>query len=313
MAKRRFEFVGGGSSKFWEIELDGRSLVTRWGKIGTAGQSQGKRFFDAAMATKEADKLVAEKTKKGYVEGEAKPAPKSLKQELAELDGKLGKRKLPYAELVEKKTKKPIPLWASKGCDGRPYLPKDQKWPGEYLLPVVQIDFADVPKLPGFPTSGLLSLWWTDDHQQTKLFYYPKIIKDESKLWTDFSRISESTLYPYRAPTILTFAKGEGIAPYGDYRFKEIMGEEYCDAFWDSPNQSQLWNYIWKQSGNGNSRIGGYASPQQSDPRENKKNRKYEAQLLQLENDNFTHNFFMTPAALKRRDFSDVLEYNACD
>jgi len=51
----RFEYRGvnydndsGRSSKFWEIEGNGTSLVTvRWGKIGTAGQSQGKTFADA--------------------------------------------------------------------------------------------------------------------------------------------------------------------------------------------------------------------------------------------------------------------------
>jgi len=312
--KRRFEFVGGGSSKFWEIEVDGKSFVVTWGKIGTAGQTQTKSFANPAKAQQEADKLVAQKTKKGYVEGAAKPPTKSLKEELAEINSKLGKKKLPYAELVDKKTKKPIALWASKASDGRPYLPKDQKWPGDEYIPVLQIDFADVPKLPGFPTSGLLTLWWTEDYQRTKIFYYPKIIKDESKLWTDFSKISDGTfLYPYCAPTILSFAKREGIAPYGDYRFKDLMGEEFMDAFWDSPNESKLWQYIWKESGGADSRIGGYASPQQSDPRESKKNRKFEVQLLQLQNDNFTHNFFMTPDALKRRDFSNVLDYNACD
>ncbi|MBA3397521.1 MAG: WGR domain-containing protein [Deltaproteobacteria bacterium] len=65
---RYFEFVEGTSSKFWEIRLDGDSVRTRYGKIGTSGQQTLKDFDSADKATKEYDKLVAEKTKKGYEE-----------------------------------------------------------------------------------------------------------------------------------------------------------------------------------------------------------------------------------------------------
>jgi predicted DNA-binding WGR domain protein len=65
---RYFEFVEGTSSKFWEIQLDGSSFTTRYGKIGTPGQETLKEYDSADKAKKEYDKLVAEKTKKGYVE-----------------------------------------------------------------------------------------------------------------------------------------------------------------------------------------------------------------------------------------------------
>ena len=66
--KRRFEFVGGGSDKFWEIEVGGKEVVVRFGRRGTAGQANTKTFADEAAAKKHADKLVEEKTGKGYVE-----------------------------------------------------------------------------------------------------------------------------------------------------------------------------------------------------------------------------------------------------
>jgi DNA ligase-1 len=66
--KRYFEFVDGGSSKFWEIWMDGCDVTTNWGKIGTAGQTKTKTFADEAKAKKEYDKLLAEKTGKGYSE-----------------------------------------------------------------------------------------------------------------------------------------------------------------------------------------------------------------------------------------------------
>jgi len=65
---RYFEFIEGTSSKFWEIHLDGSSFTTRYGKIGTPGQETLKEYDTADKAKKEYEKLVAEKTKKGYVE-----------------------------------------------------------------------------------------------------------------------------------------------------------------------------------------------------------------------------------------------------
>ena len=65
---RRFEFVGGSSQKFWEISISDNSFTVRFGRIGTAGQSQTKTFADQEKAQREAEKLIAEKVKKGYAE-----------------------------------------------------------------------------------------------------------------------------------------------------------------------------------------------------------------------------------------------------
>jgi predicted DNA-binding WGR domain protein len=65
---RRFEFIAGNSRKFWEVEVSGKDMTTRWGRIGSAGQSKTKTFADAAAARAAADKLIAEKTDEGYVE-----------------------------------------------------------------------------------------------------------------------------------------------------------------------------------------------------------------------------------------------------
>ncbi|AOI73408.1 WGR and DUF4132 domain-containing protein [Burkholderia ubonensis] len=65
---RRFELIEGNSSKFWEVEQDGSGLNIRWGRIGTAGQSQTKSFADDAKARAALDKLVKEKAGKGYAE-----------------------------------------------------------------------------------------------------------------------------------------------------------------------------------------------------------------------------------------------------
>jgi predicted DNA-binding WGR domain protein len=67
-AARRFELVGGSSRKFWEIAVDGSAVTVRFGRVGTAGQTQQKLFADPATAARTAGRLVREKLAKGYVE-----------------------------------------------------------------------------------------------------------------------------------------------------------------------------------------------------------------------------------------------------
>lgn len=43
-SKRRFECVGGGANKFWEIETCGKEVLVRFGRNGTSGQSATKRL-----------------------------------------------------------------------------------------------------------------------------------------------------------------------------------------------------------------------------------------------------------------------------
>jgi DNA ligase 1 len=62
----RYEFVEGSSAKFWEVAVDGTSVTTRWGRIGTAGQSSTKSYATDTAASTAAEKLVGEKTDKGY-------------------------------------------------------------------------------------------------------------------------------------------------------------------------------------------------------------------------------------------------------
>jgi DNA ligase-1 len=65
---RRFEYEDESSSKFWEVAVDGCNLTTTWGKIGTGGQSKTKTFATVEKAVAEMNKLIEEKTGKGYEE-----------------------------------------------------------------------------------------------------------------------------------------------------------------------------------------------------------------------------------------------------
>jgi DNA ligase-1 len=65
---RHFEFIEGNSAKYWEISSQGSEVTVRFGRLGTEGQTQTKAFADEAAATRHDEKLIAEKTGKGYVE-----------------------------------------------------------------------------------------------------------------------------------------------------------------------------------------------------------------------------------------------------
>ena len=66
MSEQHFHFNDGNSNKFWKIRLDGDSFTVHFGRVGTAGQIQTKKFATDAEAEKEHNKLIAEKVKKGY-------------------------------------------------------------------------------------------------------------------------------------------------------------------------------------------------------------------------------------------------------
>ncbi len=65
---RRFELVDGKSSKFWEVDVDDETLVVRYGRIGTNGQSKEKDLGSPEKADAEREKLIRQKLGKGYSE-----------------------------------------------------------------------------------------------------------------------------------------------------------------------------------------------------------------------------------------------------
>lgn len=72
---RTFQFSDAKSHKFWTIDVNGTDFTVTYGKVGTAGQTQTKSFPNADKARAEADKLIREKTGKGYRETTPTDAP----------------------------------------------------------------------------------------------------------------------------------------------------------------------------------------------------------------------------------------------
>jgi len=89
----RYEYSEGSSNKYWEISVEGTSVVTHYGRIGTSGQKTLKELATAEAAKKEAERLTASKLKKGYVAVARKKATK-----------KKAAKKAPGKKAPEKKT-----------------------------------------------------------------------------------------------------------------------------------------------------------------------------------------------------------------
>ncbi|WP_326769143.1 DUF4132 domain-containing protein [Streptomyces sp. NBC_01591] len=65
---RRWEYVEGTASKFWETEAEGTVVTVRYGRCGSDGRTQTKEYASAEAAAAQVVKTIAEKEKKGYRE-----------------------------------------------------------------------------------------------------------------------------------------------------------------------------------------------------------------------------------------------------
>lgn len=66
--KKYLKYIDGNSDKFWQIEVTGLQYTVTYGKNGTSGTSQTKSFATNEECLKSAEKILAEKVKKGYSE-----------------------------------------------------------------------------------------------------------------------------------------------------------------------------------------------------------------------------------------------------
>jgi predicted DNA-binding WGR domain protein len=79
-------FSEGNVDKFWQIERVGCEVRLKWGRTGTAGQSQVKNFGSEAEAEQFLEQMRKAKLKKGYLSldsdepEKANPPPKNTPQ-----------------------------------------------------------------------------------------------------------------------------------------------------------------------------------------------------------------------------------------
>lgn len=64
---RRLEYTSDGSSKFWQVAVEGNEAKVTYGRIGSDGRESVKAFASPAEAKAFAEKKIAEKVRGGYV------------------------------------------------------------------------------------------------------------------------------------------------------------------------------------------------------------------------------------------------------
>lgn len=115
MPKRRFEFDDGKSRKFWEIQLKGTSHIVCYGRLGTDGRTVEKAFDTRDKAKAAHDKLIEQKTGKGYSEIGRSTTKKSIKKKSKVTKKKVTKKTVAKKKGTKKAAKKVAMLRWPKG------------------------------------------------------------------------------------------------------------------------------------------------------------------------------------------------------
>lgn len=221
---------------------------------------------------------------------------------------------------------------SSSKFGGYPYWPSDLEYPkdkeGSPLRLLAQINLLDLPFNTILPKTGLLQFYISDygsfgiddspnlsiDEVIANPSGYSVIYHSEAEgdVLTDISKlypIREKSEFPFDDEYSLMFEKEKMVASPLDYRFEKIIGslEEYHE---------QTVDQFYEIFETGGSRLGGYASFTQEDPRLIKSNEEW-LLLFQLDTyckkgvnimwgDSGIGNFFIRPKDLEKCDFSEV-------
>jgi len=207
---------------------------------------------------------------------------------------------------------------------GTPYLPKNAEYPyhaeKKYPLTLVaQINFAEVPPLPGFPERGILQVFVDgldyglgydfenlSEQAGWRIMYYPELLP-ESELQTDFSayQAADSDCLPFSGEFPLIFQTASEEEEDADFKTLEghkiggspifLQGDPFleCDEDADFDDPATITCSDWRK----------YILLLQLDTDINEKDR-YTGKLMW--GDSGVANFFITPEDLAKRDFSRV-------
>lgn len=252
----------------------------------------------------------------------------SLPSELEVYRPKLLNTAMPFIRVAPQKARATAP-WESK-VGGHPYLPKGTAVPkasdGRELFFLAQLNFAEMPRLAGFPTEGIVEFYINDDdlygmdfddgeNQDTfRVLYFPTVNQDQKLLESlpDYPK-REFDLLPHHPELSypLTFSLAEEVAPATDFRFWQHFSPDFFQQFGE--REWGVLDEFGKAVRPQGHKIGGYAYFTQDDPRRPEDPMWL---LFQLDSDELMDlmwgdtgvgHFFIREQDLIARDFSRVL------
>ncbi|OLY95011.1 hypothetical protein BUE76_21505 [Cnuella takakiae] len=216
---------------------------------------------------------------------------------------------------------------------GYPYWPAGKPYPadseGRYLYLLAQLNFAQIPKLEGYPDKGLLQFYIGADDLYGMNFDAPTRQEDFRVVYfedfdaapiADFSFLDVQELesgMPLKGSMQLAFAPGKDYFSFADFRFSDETAESLIADAEPVKGQHLLEEELTRLYPDEGHKMGGYAYFTQTDPRQDDPAYDDYILLLQVDSqlpdicwgDAGVGNFFIHRADLERRDFSRVL-YN---
>lgn len=287
----------------------------------------------------------------GYSEPPSQDKTKTLPLELEQFRSTIERSELNYVQIIAHPETNTEP-WVSKFL-GTPYLPLNSPYPrdiqGAPLQLLVQLNFAEMPNLEGYPTQGILQFFisgaessehvWgmnfyeelpfdTDKYfeslQMQKYFrviYYPTVIQDRKQLALP-PRLDPNIVLPINEEARLSFNLKSEYVDVSDYRFAKVFGKTDYDFFDQFGEQAgEIANaYIDFSYEHSLAKVGGYAYFVQEDPRYAKPNEDW---LVLLHSDSSSTEddvdvlwgdggigvFLIRRSDLQKLDFSRVAYY----
>ncbi|MCY1055625.1 YwqG family protein [Nannocystis sp. SCPEA4] len=268
-----------------------------------------------------------------------------LLSKLAPFQAQIERTLRPCARMVRSDAP-PLPWRSQIGPAGHPYLPIDRDYPRSRtsqrpLLLLAQVNFAEVPALPGFPARGILqvfisdefevrgarrNLWGMNERDKTdqsdfRVIYHANVDTDPSNLYgpDDFDFLP-AFAFAGGVGHCVGFAPGQEPVSDADASFAarydpalvrlvlydRAARAEYMRVFAEHGDKNQLGGYHYSSNG--------------IDPRPLEWTRDGRSELLlQIDGcseisfgDLGSANFFILRDDLKRRDFSRVLYHWDC-
>lgn len=213
---------------------------------------------------------------------------------------------------------------------GIPYWPKEEEFPtydGKPMLMLAQLNFSKLPKLEGYPSSGIMQFFVYDieydniGYYNTKVIYHKDIVSQEDMLID----IPRSTVKPdkkldeyppiegvYYPSTSIEDSYINPAADEWDDRMLKALNKEFNEN-WESLYRipKNIYDLVWKNIPKDyyGCRIGGHPYFTQSDPRDPG---KHDVLLVQLDSeagmmwgDCGVANFFTSKEALRSLNFEN--------
>lgn len=215
---------------------------------------------------------------------------------------------------------------------GEPYWPASQPYPvdseGKFMYLLAQLNFAQLPKLEGYPDAGLLQFYLAADDvygmnfdnptQQAnfRVVYFENTEEPPLDHFQFLNEDDRNEALPVAKPMQLSFALDTDYFSYNDVRLEDDRLADVLPDLQPGEEYRTMEDELAKAFPDDGHKIGGYAYFTQSDPRDSIEYLDY-ILLLQIDSqlphicwgDVGVGNFFIHPDDLKHKDFSRVL-YN---